>query len=99
LPHLSLSLQQIHRSRSSLGDHAIQTREELQHPENPDNARHLRRGPGLDPLYRPLGDTGLFGHIRLGELKIEAATRNTPAEFGKNGVICEESGYLHGRYL
>jgi hypothetical protein len=53
--------------------------------------------PGFQPLERALGDACLLGHGCLGQLKIESAPRDTRSDLGKNGVIRQQIGYLHGR--
>jgi hypothetical protein len=53
--------------------------------------------PGFQSLERALGDACLFGHGRLGQLKVEPAPRNPLSDLGKNGIIRQKFGYLHDR--
>jgi len=61
--------------------------QEIQDPEYPNDARHLRRFPIFKPFNCSLTDTRLFREFCLRQLIVDATLSHPLANFRKHNVI------------
>ena len=75
------------------------TRQEVEHPQNPNEVECLRDCPGLYPFYRSFGHAGLKGQFRLGQPQRNPPLPQSPAELFKNRVISHFFKFCHSRHF